>query len=141
MKIKGGFTGKRSVQGKNLIGQYTMWWLNSWMITIGSSWIVNDQSKSCPSANEMQRIAMARQALLVQQCKEAQIEAGPGVRVKCEVSSSIIKNMDAWTFAHKRFSSVTFHSSINPYQGRRYSTKAGSGNQLQIHASRPIYIK
>jgi len=54
MKIKGGFTGKRSVQGKNLI------------------------------ANEMQRIAMARQALLVQQCKEAQIEAGPGVRVKCE---------------------------------------------------------
>ena len=99
MKIKGGFTGKRSVQGKNLIGQYTMWWLNSWMITIGSSWIVNDQSKSCPSANEMQRIAMARQALLVQQCKEAQIEAGPGVRVKCEVSP--LKNpeiQDCWKF-------------------------------------------
>ena len=104
MKIKGGFTGKRSVQGKNLIGQYTMWWLNSWMITIGSSWIVNDQSKSCPSANEMQRIAMARQALLVQQCKEAQIEAGPGVRVKCEVSR--LKNpeiQDCWNLNNRTF--------------------------------------
>ena len=32
----------------------------------------------------MQRIALARQALLVQKCKQTQLE-NPGVRVKCEV--------------------------------------------------------
>ena len=34
--------------------------------------------------NDMQRIHLARQALLVKKCKEAQLK-NPGLRVKCEV--------------------------------------------------------
>ena len=65
MRIKGGH---RRTKSNNLLGMNH----HLWLILI--HYLVND----------MQRIALARQALLVQKCKQTQLE-NPGVRVKCEV--------------------------------------------------------
>ena len=53
----------------------------------------------------MQQMSLARKALLVKQCKKAQQEAGPGVRVRCKVSSSQ-SNSKIKRFFEDNFTSV-----------------------------------